>query len=280
MRKLENNAQMITAEGWCVMNDIIPEPAIVAIRNSLFERQRIEREAWEQVREQWKAAGQLVPDSQVGLVQGVLNSAPEAAEFFTDERVISVAEAFFGPNVRISGISGIITAPGNGRGNWHADWPFNQGMAARIAAPYQDAVMHLSGIVMLSDFTVENGATFILPGTHRRSSNPTGDIGVDRYAMIPGEMQVTGRACTMLLYDSRLWHAAAANRSADVRLAITVRYAPWWLNLEVRRSGSADHRRIVQRGKGKDNAVPPIPRELFERFSERAKPFFEHNVSD
>jgi hypothetical protein len=63
-----------------VINDIIPEPAIGAMRNSLFERQRIEGEAWEQMRDQWRAAGPLVPDSQVGLLQGVLSGAPEAAE--------------------------------------------------------------------------------------------------------------------------------------------------------------------------------------------------------
>ena len=58
----------------------------------------------------------------------------------------------------------------------------------------------------------------------------------------------------MLLYDSRLWHAVGANRSDQERTIMTVRYTPWWLNLEMRRPGGPEHAMLLARGDGKDNA--------------------------
>ena len=47
------------------------------------------------------------------------------------------------------------------------DWPFNQHNAGHIPAPYPDIVAHLTTLWMLSPYTPENGATIIVPGSHR-----------------------------------------------------------------------------------------------------------------
>jgi hypothetical protein len=275
---ISENLSRLKADGWCLIEDLIPDRYVLEVRESLLHRGRIEREEWSRIQEQWKSSGHTVPGPEVGRVQDVYSQIPEITEFLTDGRVVAIGESFFGPNMRVSSVGVIITNPGSQRGGWHADWPFNQTMAAHIAAPYQDAVLQLSGIVMVTEFVAENGATLIVPGTHRLPSNPTANIGVDQFVALPDEAPVTGRSGSLLLYDSRLWHAAAPNNSNQIRVAITVRYAPWWLNLEVKRSGSPDHKRLVLGGKGKDNSAPAIPRKVFERFPAKARPFFCHNV--
>ena len=42
----------------------------------------------------------------------------------------------------------------------------------------------------------------------------------------PSEMQVKGAAGSVLIYDSRLWHAVASNQSDQPRVALIVRYGP------------------------------------------------------
>jgi hypothetical protein len=174
---ISENLSHLKTDGWCLIEDLIPDGYVLRVRESLLNRERIEREEWSKIQEQWKSSGHTVPGPEVGRVQDVYSQTPEITQFLTDGRVIAIGESFFGPNMRVSSVGGIITNPGSRRGGWHADWPFNQTMAAHIAAPYQDAVLQLSGIVMVTEFVAENGATLIVPGTHRLPSNPTANIG-------------------------------------------------------------------------------------------------------
>ena len=121
-------------------------------------------------------------------------------------------------------------------------------------------------------------APLIVPGSHRSPDNPSGDNGVDRDAPYPTEVNVTGEPGDVFLYDSRLWHSVADNKSGTPRVAISVRYAPWWLNLDVQREGHPDHMRIVVETDGKDSINPLIPARVFESFPDGVNPLFRHWV--
>jgi len=73
-------------------------------------------------------------------------------------------------------------------------------------------------LVMLDDFTVENGATRVLPGSHRLPERPPEDYLQSR------SIHLTGRAGTVVLFDSNLWHSASPNRSGEPRRALTMNY--------------------------------------------------------
>ncbi|MDP6496051.1 MAG: phytanoyl-CoA dioxygenase family protein, partial [Dehalococcoidia bacterium] len=191
--------------------------------------------------------------------RGIPDQVSSFFPYLSDERVLGVATRWFGPHVRISFTNTLMTEPGNQRGGWHADWPYNQEKAGHIPVPYADSPIQLSTLWMLSDFTLENGGTLIVPGSHRTSDNPTGTMGVDRFEKYPTEMQVTGAAGTVLVFDSRLWHATASNMSNGPRVGMVVRYAPWWLNLEVLMPGSDERKRIVEESGLTENEVPPVP---------------------
>lgn len=89
-------------------------------------------------------------------------------------------------------------------------------------------MMHLSTIWMLTPFGTDNGGTFVVPGSHRAGCNPAAGnmTTVDQDAPYPTEMQVTGDAGSVMVYDSRLWHAVAPNRADQPRVALSVRYGP------------------------------------------------------
>lgn len=268
----------LKVDGWCVIRGVIPVEALAPICQAVLtleERQRSERQA---MVARMRAAAHRVGAEGVGVAQGIIGAIPVVAGYLADRRVLEVAQAFFGPHVRVSTVSALINFPGNERGYWHADWPYNQTFEARIPAPYPDAVMHLSSLFMLTRFSAETGGTLVVPGSHRAPNNPTGNNGVDPLAPYPTEMNVTGEPGDVLLFDSRLWHSVAPNRSPSPRLAISVRYAPWWLNLEVRRKGSPDHELFVIESNGKDNSVPLIAREDFDALPEQAKSLFRHWV--
>ena len=182
--------------------------------------------------------------------------------------------------MRISFTTAIINNPGNSRGPWHSDWPFNQNNAGHIPAPYPDAVQHITTLWMLSPFNSETGGTLIVPGSHRSSNNPSGNNGVDPIAPYPTEMQPSGDAGSVLMFDSRMWHATAQNHTDQPRVGMAVRWAPWWLNLNVLMPGSVERKRMVDEVGGKDNEVLPAPPDVFESLPENVKPLFRHWVGD
>lgn len=97
-------------------------------------------------------------------------------------------------------------------------------------APHFDAGVYPLGreieaetnvIWALDDFTAENGATLIAPGSHRwpdgRRPEPP--------ELVPAVMP----AGSALIYSGRLWHAAGHNRSGATRRALIVEHVLPWL---------------------------------------------------
>lgn len=259
---LEQALVRMEIDGWCVLDDIIPSERVAAIRESVMD----------------SVAKYRNPNApqHIGHVSGFVRYDQSLVPYLADPRIMNLVHKLLGPSARISFTSATINEPGNQRGGWHADWPYNQRNAGHIPAPYPDAVMHLTTIWMLAPFTDENGGTLVVPGSHRASNNPTGDNGVPADRPYTTERQASGEAGSVLVMDSRLWHATAPNCSEDPRVAVVVRYAPWWLNLDVLRPGSQDRIHMVDKPEKTENEVPTIPQDVFETFTDEAKPLFRH----
>jgi ectoine hydroxylase-related dioxygenase (phytanoyl-CoA dioxygenase family) len=76
-------------------------------------------------------------------------------------------------------------------------------------------------MVSLDDFTAENGATTIIPGSHLWSDErkPT------RAEMIPALMP----AGSMLYFLNTVWHSGGANTTTAPRRSMTIQYCQPWL---------------------------------------------------
>ena len=262
----DEHLRRIRDDGFTIFQHVIPPDKIDAIRQSVLEV--AQRECNSQTR------------ARLGVthVSSYINHNQSFAPYLADRCMMDVMEALFGQHLRVSFTSTQINDPGNPRTGWHADWPFNQRNAGHIPAPYPDFCTHLTSLWMFSAFTEENGGTLIVPGSHRINTNPTADMGVDAEAVYPTEILVTGEAGSVLLFDSRLWHAANHNGSSRPRVSMAIRYAPWWLNLEVLRTGSEDRKRMVEECGGTENQVPLVTREVFENLPDEVKPLFRHWV--
>lgn len=259
--------EQLRETGYCVIPDVVPAGGCVQIRQRLMDVVARERRAY---------AG--APQN-VGFVPSVINHDQSFAEFLAEPRLLSVIRRLLGPPLRISFTSAIINEPGNARGEWHADWPFNQKNAGHVAAPYADVVMHITTLWMLSPFASKNGGTLIVPGSHRSPTNPTDRLsGIDPQAVLPGETHAIGDAGSVLVMDSRLWHATAPNVTGAPRVALAVRYAPWWLNLDpLRPESDARQQLCAETGLG-ENVVPAIRRDVYERLPVEVRPLYRHWV--
>jgi hypothetical protein len=120
-------------------------------------------------------------------------------------------KAYFGGNFILNTYGGVINLPSKPSyvANIHRDIRFFSG----------DFPLMLNFLIMLDDFTLENGATYLLPGSHKQPNKP-GDE--EFYA---NSYRVVGKRGDILFFNSNLWHAAGLNKSTAERRAITVNFS-------------------------------------------------------
>lgn len=91
------------------------------------------------------------------------------------------------------------------------------------ALPDERGYWVCNSLWMLDDFTAENGALRVVPGSHRWGRRPQDALSDPREAH-PDEVLVTGRAGDVVIMNSHLWHGGTANRTAGRRLALHAFY--------------------------------------------------------
>ncbi len=129
---------------------------------------------------------------------------------YTHPRVLAAVALVLGPNFKLSSLNSRASLPGHGLQALHADYP-------RAVEPGDYRVCN--SIWLLDDFTEVNGATRLVPGTHRRGTTPEDEMEDPRQTH-PEEMLLTAPAGTVVIFNSHVWHGGTLNRSDRPRRAI------------------------------------------------------------
>jgi ectoine hydroxylase-related dioxygenase (phytanoyl-CoA dioxygenase family) len=87
----------------------------------------------------------------------------------------------------------------------------------------KDIALSVNVVWMLDDFTAENGATRVVPGSHRRTEGP------ERDRVYPDEELAIATAGTLLLFNTATWHGGGPNRTDKLRRGFHVHYCRSWV---------------------------------------------------
>ena len=74
----------------------------------------------------------------------------------------------------------------------------------------------LNMLIMVHDFTVENGGTLILPYSHLTEDEPTEEYWKDN------SIHMTGKAGDLVIWNSNVFHASGINKTQHHRIAIPI----------------------------------------------------------
>jgi hypothetical protein len=154
-------------------------------------------------------------------------------------RSLALAGAVLGGDCVLAALNGFTPTPRGRAQRLHQDQP--------AVAPSLTVQLHV--VCVLDAFTEENGATRVVPGSHRWPALPPDDTAEQRAVPIVAEVgSVVG-------YDAALWHASGANRTSLPRRALHAYYTrPWvvphWdvpasLPAEVAASLTEEQRRVL-----------------------------------
>lgn len=135
-------------------------------------------------------------------------------ELLVNDRLLACVEAILGPDFQISGVAAMRPGPGDKRQHLHQDdghYP--------IPRPHRPLIANT--LIALDPFTIENGATEVVPRSHLQ----TGRLDPNAET-VPVEMPLGG----LLIWEGALWHRGGGNHTSDsYRRSINVNFNLAWL---------------------------------------------------
>jgi ectoine hydroxylase-related dioxygenase (phytanoyl-CoA dioxygenase family) len=129
---------------------------------------------------------------------------------FTHPQVLAAVARVLRNDLRLSSLNSRAALPGQGLQGLHADWE-------APVPPGEYAVCN--SIWLLDAFTGENGATRVVPGSHRSRRMPQDEMP-DPSAPHPGEVLLQAPAGTVIVFNAHVWHGGTRNRTPRLRRAM------------------------------------------------------------
>ena len=143
---------------------------------------------------------------------------PVFAKVPLHEHVLPIVQRVLDDQCLLSSLTAIEMHPGQRAQPLHAD-------DGSISLPRPHVPVVCVAIWALTDFTVENGATRIVPGSHRSDRRPRkGELADSVTTVMPRG--------SVLLYDGAAWHGGGDNDSDARRLGIVVNHCAGFLRQE------------------------------------------------
>ncbi|WP_459082427.1 phytanoyl-CoA dioxygenase family protein [Mesorhizobium sp. A623] len=135
--------------------------------------------------------------------------APGFWELVFNERLHQLLSQILGDYYILNQANGLVNRANAGRYSqaaYHRDLPYQHFVCSRPIA--------INALFAMDEFTIENGATRVIPASHTREAFPS-DGTVRR-----NEKQVTVPRGTFIVLDCMAYHAGSTNRSSANRRAV------------------------------------------------------------
>jgi ectoine hydroxylase-related dioxygenase (phytanoyl-CoA dioxygenase family) len=129
--------------------------------------------------------------------------------------VLPVVEGVLDPGLLISSLSSIAIGPDEQAQPIHAD-----DQLIPLTRPHVPIICNTMWAI--TDFTEENGATRVVPGSHLSDEAPN---PLEQYETVPAEMEKG----SVLVWVGSLWHGGGANRTDQRRVGIAMNYCAGYI---------------------------------------------------
>lgn len=184
----------LRTDGFCILSDWIPQQALGSVASTSAVRGMPHDATVENTRE-WR-------QSAFGRYHRIKFSTSDTAALEQLEApLLPLIRAFFGSGDFYRSELQLLTAvPSSAHQMWHSD----------------NRSRGLSLLVPLVDFTLENGATQLLPGSHR--------LAQAHEAIGHGPRVACARRGSVVAYDARTYHRGLGNETGTPRPAVVLRY--------------------------------------------------------
>src|SRR3569833_4587880 len=162
-----------------------------------------------------ESAGKEVPRQEgVDMLGNLLDKGEAFERMLRVPQVLAAARHVLGGELKVCALNLRSARPGEGNQALHSDYG-----TLRDDGSYKLC----NSLWLLADFTSENGATRLVPGTHRGGRLPEHEMD-DPRAPHPDQLVLTAKAGTVVVFNGHMWHGGTQNRTDVPRRAMTFAY--------------------------------------------------------
>ncbi|MBY0405576.1 MAG: phytanoyl-CoA dioxygenase family protein [Cyanobacteria bacterium] len=198
---LDEFAHQMENQGWVAFPDAVDLILLDALRQDTQKAYQICRQA------QIEAG---LGENTEGTFHHVLSLGASFTQFLDPLPLIAYLTEYFGGKFILNSFGGVINLKNSKSyvSNIHRD--------IRIFSGRLPLMINM--LIMLDDFTLENGATFLYSGSHKIPHRPLESEFYEK------SDRLLGTAGTIVLFNSNLWHSAGQNFTDTPRSALTLNF--------------------------------------------------------
>lgn len=205
----QEEKELLDQNGYLNLGRILSDDQLTAIRNKIKEL--LEKEG--------ENAGSELMDSPhirhpkengADRLADLVNKGAEFDVFYTHPKILAAISHVLGQNFKLSSLNYRSAKPGAGLQKLHVDW--HEPVAV-------NDFKVCNSIWLLDDFSRENGATRVIPGTHLQALLPQEALK-DPMAPHPEEVIIEAPAGSVVIFNSHTWHGGTNNHTPHPRRAI------------------------------------------------------------
>ena len=198
----ESLAAHLARDGWAIVPGALEAGQVDRLRQELERAYRLQREI--QIRNG-------VGDGTDGTVHHLPCMEGAFLELLERNPCAEPLREFFGGPYVVNSFGGVLNRPAA-----EVDTAYVGKMHRDLRTFCGGMNLMAQLLVMLDDFTEENGATYLLSGSHTTGDRP------DETEFFRRAARAVGAAGSIVVFNSNLWHAAGLNRSGATRRALTL----------------------------------------------------------
>jgi ectoine hydroxylase-related dioxygenase (phytanoyl-CoA dioxygenase family) len=198
--------RQLDEDGYLVLEAFMDPELLAALR------QRVE----ELFAEEGERAGEeFKQEQQTRRLANLVNKGELFRQVIALPGLLEYVRNVLGPEIKLSSLNARSANP-------HSSWvqPLHADMGA---VPDENGYWVCNTVWLLDDFTTENGAIRMVPGSHRWRKLPQEALE-EPSAPHPEEVLLTGTAGSVVVMNAHMWHGATANRTGAPRTAMHAFY--------------------------------------------------------
>lgn len=167
-----------------------------------------------------------------GWAYNLMNKSRLFERVYQVPALLQLVRHFLGEDAVLQAVMGRRVAPGASVQGLHYDGSLTGPYRAPAPADEDRRVVEiaygLNVIWCLNDFTATNGATRVVPGSHRLPSRE-----IPRGGPAPGEVIIEAPQGSALVFNIATWHGQSAHTAAEPRYAAITPWRRSWVRPEV-----------------------------------------------
>jgi ectoine hydroxylase-related dioxygenase (phytanoyl-CoA dioxygenase family) len=187
--------EALDREGYVIFRDVIDADWLERLRTA-FENACAK-----------DSSAPVIKESGTRHIDNLVSGGPVFERVYTHPRILAAVYQVLQCPFRLGQMNGRDPLPGYGQQGLHADWT-----ARAKGEPFRV----VTAICLLDDFTSENGATRLVPGTHRLLTQPPKSFA-DPASRHHDQRMIVAPAGSGLLFNGHLWHSGTRNQTNQHR---------------------------------------------------------------